>query len=194
MQTEGGARFQNLSLFSLPAGFRGRGVVAVQLWWLVEATLFRWSPQFAYGWRRVLLRLFGGKIGDDVLVRSSARITYPWKLTIGHRSWIGDDVDLYTLGEIVIGSDSVISQRSYICTGSHDTTSPAFAIFAKPVTIGAGCWIATDVFVAPGVTIGDGTVVGARSTVMHDLPPRTICHGHPAKAVQPRELAADAGT
>jgi putative colanic acid biosynthesis acetyltransferase WcaF len=82
--------------------------------------LFRTSPQFLYGWRNFLLRLFGAKIGKKVIIRPSVKITYPWKLSIGDYSWIGDDVDLYTLGEIDIGNHVVISQRSYLCTGSHD--------------------------------------------------------------------------
>src|SRR5438105_4960330 len=104
-------RCQDLSAFSLPAEFRGRPAWFVQLWWLVQSTLFRWSPQFMYGWRRLLLRLFGATIGRSVLVRPTARITYPWKIRIGDYSWIGDDVVLYSLGEIDIGAHVVVSQK-----------------------------------------------------------------------------------
>ncbi|RMD59057.1 colanic acid biosynthesis acetyltransferase WcaF, partial [Candidatus Parcubacteria bacterium] len=107
---------------------------------------------------------------------------------IGDYTWIGDDVVLYSLGEIEIGSHTVISQKSYICTGSHDFSRVTFDIYALPIRIGSEVWIATDVFVAPGVTIGDGTVVGARSTVLHDLPPGMVCFGSPAKPVRPREM------
>ena len=74
---------------------------------------------------------------------------------------------LYTLGEITIGANSVVSQKCYLCTGSHDFMSPHFDITASPVVIGEKCWLATDVFVAPGVSVGDGTVVGARSSVLN---------------------------
>lgn len=170
----------NLKKFRLPAGFRGKSFLVVQLWWCVQETLFAWSPQFMYSWRNYLLRLFGAKIGQGVIVRPTAIITYPWKVTIGDYSWIGDDVVLYSLSEIVIGSNSVVSQKSYLCTGSHDYRSPTFDIHAKPVIIGNGCWLATDVFVSPGVTIADGCVVGARSSVFHSLPPNSICRGNPA--------------
>ncbi|MDD3149107.1 MAG: colanic acid biosynthesis acetyltransferase WcaF, partial [Candidatus Riflebacteria bacterium] len=103
---------QNLDQFLLPANFRGRSSLIVQLWWLIQATLFRWSPQVCYRWRVFLLRLFGARIGKNVLVRPSATITYPWKLVIGDYSWIGDEVTLYTLGELEIGAHSVISQKS----------------------------------------------------------------------------------
>jgi putative colanic acid biosynthesis acetyltransferase WcaF len=178
--------YQDLSRFRLPHNFRGRSPMVVQLWWLVEATAFRWSPQVAYGWRRFLLRLFGAQVGRGVLVRPSVRTTYPWKVSIGDHAWVGDDVELYSLGEIVIGSHSVISQRSYICTGTHDTNRISFDISAHPIRIGSQCWLATDVFVAPGVSIGDGAVVGARSCVLTDLPPAMICYGSPARAIKPR--------
>jgi len=159
---------------------RGSGAgnaIKVQLWWAVQATIFAWSPQVLYRWRAFLLRLFGAKIGKNVVIRPSVKITYPWKLTLGDYAWVGDDVNLYTLGEITIGAHSVISQKSYLCTGSHDHASQHFTINATPIVIGEKCWLATDVFVAPGVTIGDGTVVGARSSVFKTLPANVVCPG-----------------
>jgi putative colanic acid biosynthesis acetyltransferase WcaF len=177
---------QDLRSFGLPANFRGRSAWFVQLWWVVQATLFRWSPQVAYAWRRWLLRLFGAKIGKGVLVRSTVEITYPWKLSIGDWSWIGDSVTLYTLGEIIIGENVVVSQNSYICSASHDYTTPSFAIFSRPVYIESEVWLASEVFVSPGVRIRHGAVVGARSLVLSDLPEMMLCAGHPAKVIRPR--------
>lgn len=181
--------YQRLDTFILPVNFRGRSSFGVQLWWLVQSTLFAWSPQFLYGWRRFLLGLFGARIGRNVLIRPTVRVTYPWKIYIGDYSWIGDDVVLYSLGEIIIGRHTVISQKSYICTGSHDYTSPSFNIYSEPVQIGNEVWIATDVFVAPGVRVGDGSVVGARSSVLHDLPPGKICYGNPAEPIKDRAVS-----
>jgi putative colanic acid biosynthesis acetyltransferase WcaF len=168
--------YQRLDHFKLPPNFRGRSGGFVQLWWLVHSTLFAWSPQFMYGWRRFLLRLFGARIGQGVLLRPSVRITYPWKLSIGDYSWIGDEVDLYTLGKIEIGAQVAISQRSYLCTGNHDLTKPTFDIFSQPIVVQDQAWVASDVFIAPGVTIGFGCVVGARSTVFNDLPAGKVCY------------------
>ena len=179
---------QRLDLFQVPKEFRGRSAFICQLWWIVQACFFATSPQFAYSWRRFLLRLFGADIGIGVIVRPTARITYPWKLKIGDYSWVGDHVELYNLGEISIGSHSVVSQKSYVCTGSHDYRIPTFDIHAKPVTIGDDCWLATDVFVAPGITIANGCVVGARSSVFHSLPANSICRGNPAIKIRDREL------
>jgi len=181
-----GTGFQDLASFSQPADFRGRSAAFVQLWWLVQSTLFACSPQFMYGWRRWLLRMFGANVGHNVLLRPSVRVTYPWKVTIGDYSWIGDDVVLYSLGEIVIENNVVISQRSYICTGSHEHNAPDFPIYARKVVVCSEAWLATDVFVAPGLKIGAGAVVGARSSVFEDLPAAMICRGNPATPIRPR--------
>lgn len=178
-----------LSLHRIPVGFRGKSKLYVQLWWLVQAILISCSPQVFYGWRRFWLRMFGAKIGKKVLIRPSVKITYPWKVSIGDYSWIGDDVVLYSLGEIEIGSNTVISQKSYLCTGSHDYTKETFDIFAKKITVGNGCWLATDVFVAPGITIEDGAVIGARSSVFKNIEMNTINIGSPTKNIGNRTKA-----
>lgn len=183
-------RYQDLRKFQLPKGFRGRPGWYVQLWWLAQWFLFRPSPQVLYGWRRFLLRLFGAQIGRQVLIRPTAMVTYPWKLRIGDYSWIGDEVVLYSLGEISIGAHTVISQRSYLCAGTHDYTAPGFDITGLPIHVGEQVWIATDVFVAPGVVIGSGAVVGARSTVLDHLPGGMICYGNPASPIRTRPPAA----
>lgn len=177
---------QELRKFKLPKDFRGKSKFIVQLWWLIQGSLFRVSPQFLYGWRRFLLRLFGAKIGKKVIIRPSATITYPWKVKIDDYSWIGDHVVLYSLGEIIIGKNAVISQKTYLCTGSHDYKKTDFPIYAKKIIIEDQCWLATDVFVAPGVTIGKGTVVGSRSSVFKSLPEGKMCMGSPAKVLKNR--------
>ena len=177
---------QELKTFKLPKNFRGSNAFKVQLWWLLQGTFFRMSPQFLYGFRRFLLRLFGAKIGKKVIVRPTVKITYPWKVSIGDYSWIGNDVVLYSLGDIEIGKNVVISQRSYICTASHDYLESDFPIFAKKNIIKNECWLATDVYIAPGVTIEKGSVIGARSSVYKNVPEGWICYGNPAKLIKKR--------
>lgn len=178
--------WQNLSTFRLPSGFRGRSAVQVQLWWLVQSTLFRGSPQFAYRFRAALLRLFGAKVGVRTVIRPSVRITYPWKVSIGDHAWIGDNAELYSLGEIHIGAHAVVSQQSYLCAGDHDYTQPDFPIRGRAIHIGAQAWVAADVYVAPGVTLGEGAVIGARSSVFADMPAGWVCVGSPCKPIKPR--------
>lgn len=178
-----GTDFQDLSSFRNPPGARGRSAIFVQLWWIVQALLVNTSPQIMYGWRLWWLRLFGAKIGKNVLIRPSVRVTYPWKVTIGDNVWIGDNAELYTLDEIRIGNDCVVSQRSYLCTGSHDARATSFDLITKPIILEDQSWVASECFVMPGVTIGRGAVVAARSLVTRSVNPGTVVAGSPAKFV-----------
>lgn len=166
-----------LADFQVPPGFRGRPSWYVLLWDLVNALFFKPSPKIFYGWRRSLLRGFGAQIGKGVIIRPSVHIQFPWKVVIGDRSWVGDGATLYSLGDIHIGDNTVISQNSYLCTGTHDRHSATFEIEAHPIKIGNSCWIASDVFIGPGVTICDEVVVGARSMVFKsiDVTDGTVC-------------------
>ena len=133
-----------------------------------------------------MLRLFGAQIGNNCLIRPSVRVTYPWKVKVGSNVWIGDHAELYSLGEIEIGDDVVISQRSYICAATHEAGKASFDMIDRKVTLEDQVWLATDVFVAPGVTVGRGALVGARSSVFNNIKPGLICVGSPATPVKDR--------
>jgi len=188
---ENTVKYQNLSQFRVPAESRGRPTWYVQIWMIVSATLFRWSPRIFWGWRRLLLRSFGAKIGANVLIRPSCSIYYPWKVTIGDNSWIGDDSTLYSLANIAIGANVAIAHGVYLCAGSHDISSLTFDQTSAPIRIEDEVWLANQVFVAPGVVIGKGCVVGTRSLVVSDLPSGMVCYGSPAKSVRSRKTPAD---
>jgi putative colanic acid biosynthesis acetyltransferase WcaF len=178
--------YQNLKEFTVPKTFRGKSKITVQLWWIVQGTLFALSPQFFYGWRRFLLRSFGAKIGKGVLLRSTVKVTYPWNIEIGDYCWIGEDTVLYSLGKIKIGSNVALSHKVYINTGGHEYDKISFDIFGEPVVIEDECWLTTDVYVAPGVTIGKGSIIAARSSVLKSMPGGKICVGTPAIAIKDR--------
>jgi len=180
-------KYQDLSQFRVPKGFRGKSAAFVQLWWLVQAFLFKPSPQFAYQWRVMLLRLFGAKIGKNVIIRPSVRVTYPWKIKIGDNVWVGDRAELYSLHNIEIGANTCISQDSYLCTGSHDFEMLNFAYNGGPIAIGHEVWLAAGTFVGPSVTVGDATVVGARSLVLKSLQEDRVYAGNPAKFLRMRQ-------
>jgi putative colanic acid biosynthesis acetyltransferase WcaF len=186
MQTVETRTFQDLAQFEMPENFRGRSAWFVQVWWIVQDTLFRWSPQALYGWRAFLLRLFGAKIGRNVRLRPTVRVTYPWKLEIADYVWVGDDCTFYNLEEISVGSHVAFAHGVYLCTGLHDYTRPDFPISGLPIHIEDEVWLTNHVFVGPGVTIGKGSVVGTRSTVLSDLPGGMVCYGSPAKPIKPR--------
>lgn len=160
---------------------RGRPGWYILLWWFVQAIAFPLTPHPLNGLRRILLRLFGARIGTGVLIRPTARFTYPWKVEIGDYSWIGDDVVLYSLDKICIGRHCVISQKSYLCTGNHDMQDPAFGLKTAPINIGNGVWIAADCFIGLGVQIGANAVIGARSTVFTNIPTGQVSWGTPCR-------------
>lgn len=176
-------RTYNLSNFD-----RGKPSWIVILWWLVQAIAFPLSLHNLNSFRCLLLRIFGAKIGKGVVIRPTSRFTYPWKVEIGDYSWIGDDVVFYSVDQIIVGSHCVISQKSYLCTGSHDLEDSSFALITAPINIGNGAWLATDCFVAAGVNIGANSVIGARSTVIKSIPARQVAWGTPCISRYPRKI------
>lgn len=160
------------------------------LWSWTEAVFFRLSPRTCYRWRNWLLRRFGAEIHSTAHIRRTAKIEVPWNLKVGANAGIGDHVILYCLGPVTIGTRVTISQYAHICAGTHDYTRRDMPLLRPPITIEDDVWIATDAFVGPGVTVGRGTVVGARACVVKDLPPWKICVGNPAVPVKDRENPA----
>ncbi|MGI9351902.1 MAG: putative colanic acid biosynthesis acetyltransferase [Rhizobiaceae bacterium] len=148
--------------------------------WALAHPLFAWSPRPFWGWRRALLRLFKAKIGNDVHVYPTVRITIPWNLSIADGSAVGDRVILYALGPIALGRATTVSQNSHLCAGSHDYRRADRPLTKPPITIGDRVWICADAFVGPNVNIGDGAIVGARAVVIKDVTAQTIVAGNPA--------------
>jgi putative colanic acid biosynthesis acetyltransferase WcaF len=161
------------------------------VWWLLQALVFPLTLHAHHAPRRWLLRWFGAYIGTGVVIRPTARFTYPWKVSIGDYSWIGDDVVFYSLDAITVGCHCVISQNSYLCTGSHDITRPTFTLKTAPITVENGAWVATDCFLGPGVTIGANAVIGARSSVFRPMPAEQICWGSPCRPQQLRPFGEE---
>ncbi len=158
------------------------------LWDLFGQPLMRITFHNWYGLRRYLLRLFGAEIDPTARIRPSAKISYPWRLKVGAHTAVGDHAILFCLGPISIGSRCTISQYAHLCSGSHDYTTRTMQLVTNPIVIEDDAWIAADVFVGPGVTVGRDSVVGARSTVLHSLPPGMICAGDSAHPVAPRQV------
>jgi putative colanic acid biosynthesis acetyltransferase WcaF len=156
------------------------------LWGIVWLLLYRPSPKIFHGWRRFLLRLFGAKIGKGVHLYPSAKIWAPWNLEMGDHSCLSYDTDCYCVDKIRIGSHATVSQYSFLCTASHDYTDPYMPLTTAPIEIGDGAWIAADVYVAPGVSIGESAVVGARSSVFKNVATLTVVVGNPAKFIKKR--------
>jgi len=161
----------DISVNTVPDNYSlGRHKVVVFLWQLIQNTIFNWVPRPFYGWRRFWLRAFGATIGRNVRVRPKVIVEFPWRLTVGDNSTIGEYAWIYNLAPIVIGHDCVISQYAKLVTGSHDARDSHLCLEVKPIVINDCSWIGAGVFIGPGVTIGEGTVVGAQAAIFKDLP------------------------
>ena len=158
------------------------------LWAVVWCLLFRPSPKIMLGWRRMLLRLFGARIGKGAKIMPSAKIWAPWNLTMGDEACLSHDVDCYCAAPVTIGAHATVSQYSFLCTATHDVEDPHMRLVTAPIVVGDGAWVAADVFVAPGITIGEGAVVGVRSNVFKDLDPWKIYAGTPARFIRDRVI------
>lgn len=161
--------------------------------WALVLPLFRFSPRVCFGWRAWLLRCFGAKIARGVHIYPSVRITIPWNLELGTQAAIGEGALIYNLGMVRIGARATISHLAHVCAGTHDYEDPGLPLLRLPVVIGDDAWICAQSFVGPGVTIGDGAVVGACAVAMKDVPAWVVVAGNPARVVKQRRLreAAD---
>ena len=150
------------------------------LWRVIWLLFFRPTPRYLHQWRCLLLRLFGAKIGHGVHPYPSANIWAPWNLTMKDNSCLSEHVDCYNVDKISIGKNSTVSQYSFLCTASHDYTKAEMPLITAEIIIEDDVWIMADVFIAPGVKIGEGSIVGARSSVFSNIPAWIICKGNPA--------------
>ncbi|MBL0375023.1 putative colanic acid biosynthesis acetyltransferase [Rhizobium sp. KVB221] len=156
-------------------------------WGLTWSLLGNWTPVPLYGWRRFLLNCFGAKLSPKARIYPKTTIWYPPNLEMGDHAVIGPGVIVYNMGRITIGDYAIISQRAHLCGGTHDPDDPHFQLLPKPIAIGVKAWIAAEAFVGPGVTVGEGAVLGARAVAAKNLEPWSIYVGNPAKRLRDRK-------
>ena len=135
-----------------------------------------------------LLRLFGAKIGKHCKIDNTVKVWAPWNLEVGDLVAIGFDTLIYNPGKVTINNKITISQRSHICSASHDFKRTDNPLITKPIIIEDRAWVAADCFIGMGVTVGQGAVVGARAVVFKDIEPWTVVGGNPAKFIKKREF------
>jgi putative colanic acid biosynthesis acetyltransferase WcaF len=153
---------------------RGAPLVKEAAWIFCKLIFFLNPIPWPSAWRVFLLRLFGAKIGARVVIRSGVNVTFPWRFETGDHVWIGDEVFILSLAKVVVGSHVCISQRAFLCTGSHAWRKETFDLITRPIEVGPGVWIAATAFVGPGVSIGEGSVIGAGSVVTRSVPADSI--------------------
>lgn len=164
---------------------RGRSRGLEICWMMVHETLI--SSPIPGSWLKVaILRLFGSCIGTGVCIKPRVRVKFPWRLSIGDDSWIGEGAWIDNLAQVQIGSNCCLSQGVYLCTGSHDWNSSGFDLIVKGITIHDHVWLGAFSRVAPGVVAGEGAVLTMGSTATQDMEPWTVYQGNPARPVSRR--------
>ncbi len=159
-----------------------------RLAWYFASFLFHYSPRRFFWFRRMLLRLFGAKMGARSYVYPSTLIWDPRYLEMGSDSSMADFVDCYNIAMVKIGSNCTVSQYAYLCTGNHDITDPTMPLKAEPISIGDGAWVCAKAYVGPGVTVNEAAVVAACAVAVKDVDPWCIVGGNPARKIGQRKL------
>ena len=179
----------DLGLFSNAWYSPGRGLL-VQLSWFFVNNLIMRNPLLPSSAMRVAaLRLFGANVQEGVVIKPGVRVKYPWRLSVGRNAWIGEDVWIDNLAQVILGANACLSQSSYLCTGNHDWSDPTFALTTKPITIGTGAWVGARVVICPGIILHDRAVATAGSVVTRSIPQDEIHAGNPAKYVKHRNIS-----
>lgn len=157
-----------------------REKVGRALWMVGGGLLFRATPGPLHGVRRAILRLFGARVGRGVRLARTVRVEIPWNLSIGEGSVVSDGAILYCLGPVTIGRGVFVGPLAHVCAGTHDYRDRKFTLLREPIAIGDGCALLTASFVGPRVTMGEGSVLGARGALFRDARARTRYEGSPA--------------
>lgn len=171
------------------SGYRpGRNILIQSAWFFCGAPMFRctWLP--GSNWRCALLRFFGASVASGVVFKPGVRIKYPWRLTIGKHSWIGEECWIDNLGPVTIGDNACISQGAYLCTGNHNWSDPIFGLEVRGITLADGSWVGARSVVCPGVEIQECGVAAAGSVVTQSIPSYEIHAGNPARFAHRRSI------
>jgi putative colanic acid biosynthesis acetyltransferase WcaF len=159
------------------------------LWTFMLEPLVRWLPKICSPLRIFALRAMGARVPYNCTLLPGVRVLMPWNLSMGDWSALGESVNVYNFAPVSIGSHTVVSQFSYLCTGSHDYRRADMPLIFAPITLGSQVWVAAGSFIAPGVRVADGAVVGAMSVVTRSLVhPWTVYGGNPCRPIKERPL------
>lgn len=154
--------------------------------WMIGAS---WLPRsVGRGWKSLLLRAFGAKMGKNANVYSSAKVYYPANLVMGNNTCLASDVDCYNADRVVLEDNVTVSQGAYLCTASHDINDPKHRLITAPIVLKDQAWVGARAYIGMGVTIGQGAVVGATASVYKDVEPWMVVGGNPARVLKKREL------
>ncbi len=157
-------------------------------WLVVETVLCRPMPKHMVRWRLFWLRVFGARITGTPFVHPKARIKIPWQLTLEDRVAIAPGVEVYNLGHVTLRERCIVSQHAYLCGGTHELSDPKLPLLVGDIEIGREAFIGARAMILPGVTVGEGAVLGAGGVAAKDLEQWTIYVGNPARAIKKRRM------
>lgn len=166
------------------------GILTQILWYYINAWIFNSYILPFYGIKRYLLKLFGAKIGKGVVIKPKVNVKYPWKLSIGDFSWIGENVWIDNLDEVKIGSNVVISQGALLLSGNHNYKSKSFDLITGKIILEDGVWIGARALVTGNVVCASHAVLSVNSVASQNLAPYTIYSGNPCTAIRKRKIQA----
>ncbi|MBL8237041.1 MAG: colanic acid biosynthesis acetyltransferase WcaF [Bryobacterales bacterium] len=166
----------------------GRSSLVCAVWFFFGLPVLRssWMPFSSVRCR--LLRAFGARVGEGVVIKPGVRVKYPWRLALGDHAWVGEDAWIDNLEQVTIGAHACLSQGVYLCTGNHDWSDPAFGLIVKPITIAPCAWVGARATVCPGVTVGEGAVVAVGGVAGKNVPAYEVHAGNPASFVRDRQV------
>ena len=158
------------------------------LWYVVNAVVFASWLMPVSAPKRTILRLFGATVGKAVVIKPRVNIKYPWKLSVGDYSWVGEGVWVDNLDFVEIGSNVCVSQGARFLTGNHNYNSPNFDLFTGPIVVDDGVWIGAFSVICPGAKVRRDAVLLVRSVARGEIAASTICAGDPARQIRERVL------
>ena len=158
----------------------GVNLIVRAIWYFCNILFLKnsWNP-FS-GLRKLILRIFGAKIGKGVVIKPAVNIKYPWKLTVGNYTWIGEGVWIDSLDEVVIGDNVCISQGALLLCGNHDYNKSSFDLITGKIFLEDGVWIGAKAVVCPGVTCRSHSILAVGSVATKDMEEYGIYQGNPA--------------
>ncbi len=166
----------------------GAGWLKRILWFYVSAIFFKTSFFPSSGLKVFLLKTFGTKVGKNTVIRHQINIKYPWLLSIGNDTWIGEQVWIDNLVDVSIGSNVCLSQGAMLLTGNHDYTRSTFDLIVGKIVLHDGVWIGAKATVCPNIIAEEHSVLTAGSIATKNMEAYFVYQGNPAVKVKKREI------
>ena len=177
----------DLSQFST-ADYKAGPKWKVMLWYAVSYFIFNTMIPWPYQMKAAILRWFGAKIGNGLIIKTYVRIKNPWLLTIGNHCWIGESVWIDNLEQVEIGNNVCLSQGAMLLTGNHDYSIVSFPYRLGKINIADGVWIGAKSVVCPGVHCQSHAILTVNSVAAKNLDSWSIYTGNPACLIRKRKI------